>query len=168
MIAAVLLSLLSVAFHEIAHGVAAALLGGRVREFVLGMPPVVRRLGTVRGLTVCVGRYPLGVAVGIEAESLAALSVRRRVAIWLVAPAVSLALAPVFFALGSPLAALITAALGLTNLVPLPPMDGGQALFIALGVSPERRRRVATLTNRALVAGCGLLLVAAAVLWLVL
>lgn len=150
----------SLLLHELAHGAVAHAFGVPVREFLIGMPPVWRRIGRVRGVDIVLGALPIGAAVGLDDEGYYRLGRVRGALVFLAGPAVNLALA-LAFAPFSAAAAYWSLLLGLTNLFPLLPLDGGQALAAALGWSQTRRREAASVGTVALVVFCVVLLAGA-------
>jgi membrane-associated protease RseP (regulator of RpoE activity) len=115
--------------HELAHGLAAAGLGAKVRRLGIGMGPVSRTLGTVRGLEVVLSKYPVGLYVGIDAESHDRLSRPGRLLIAFVGIAYNLAFGAAIVALGGPwYLAKVSFLLAVMNMVPLLPLDGGRAV----------------------------------------
>lgn len=155
---------LSIGLHELAHGAVAHSLGAPVKQVVIGLPPVWRRVATVGGVEIVIGKLPLGLAVGMSGEEFEALPRGDRVLVYLVGIAVNIALTAIFYALDFPLAALISFGLAATNILPIPPMDGGQAAMAALGVSRANRQRANRIGTRLILAG----LVAACVVRLAL
>lgn len=115
--------------HELAHGLAAAALGAKVRRLGLGMGPVVRTLATVRGLEIVLSKYPVGLYVGIDAESHDRLSRPGRLLIAFVGIAYNLAFGAAIVALAGPwYLAKVSFLLAIMNMVPLLPLDGGRAV----------------------------------------
>lgn len=115
--------------HELAHGLAAAGFGAQVRRLGIGMGPVVRTLGTVRGLEVVLSKYPVGLYVGIDAEGHDRLSRPARLMIALAGIGYNLVFGWAILALGgSPELAKVSFLLSAMNMVPLLPLDGGRAV----------------------------------------
>lgn len=146
---------LSIGLHELAHGVVAHSLGAPVKQIVIGLPPVWRRIGSVGGVEIVLGKLPVGLAIGMSGEEFEALPRGDRVLVYLAGIAVNIALTAIFYALDFPFAALISFGLAATNILPIPPMDGGQAAMAVLGVSRADRKRATRIGTR-LILACAL------------
>jgi membrane-associated protease RseP (regulator of RpoE activity) len=131
---AVVLLAAALVFHEMGHWALLRRYGVRVREYWLGLGPVVLRMGSLR-----VGMLPIGAAVVPQAQAYAALEPRQRMYVALAGPAAS-----ALYGMALGLAALaglqtpgmpgllLLAGLNLfiaaLNVLPVPPLDGFQAL----------------------------------------
>lgn len=136
--------------HELAHGVAAAALGAKVRRLGIGMGPVTRTLGTIRGLEVVLSKYPIGLYVGIDAESHDRISRLGRVGIAFAGIAYNLVFGLALLALGLPAYLVkVTFLLAAMNAVPVLPLDGGQAVMPFLDA--KQRARFKSVSSRLLV-----------------
>lgn len=147
MIAYWILIVLAIGLHEFAHGLVASRFGVPVREVLIGLPPVGPRIATLRGVDVRLGKLPLGFAVGMPDEAFYALGRRQAVAVWLAGVAMNAALAGIYWLAGFHAAGLVSLALAAMNLLPVPPLDGGQALLSALGTPLATRERIARVGN---------------------
>lgn len=161
-----LLSLLAVAAHEVAHALVARLFGVRVTAVWIGLPPRFRTVGRVRGVRIEIGKLPLGPGVEVDHGAFQLLSAPRRAAFYLAGPLTSFAVAVPLWAAGAPLAAAISLIVGAVNLLPLPPLDGALALLGCLRVGPNRLAHWSRIGNRILLAVSGLAVAASAISWL--
>lgn len=146
----ILLIALGIVIHELSHSAVAALFGVRTRAVLIGIPPIGRLLFTVRGAPVRLGRYPAGFGVDLDDDAFAQAPRFGQALISLAGPISGIILTPLMWMAGYPMAAIATALLSLTNLIPLPPLDGGMAISFILRVPKERRDRIAARGTRIL------------------
>lgn len=130
---AILLLLSALVIHEMGHWAVLRRYGVGVREFWLGLGPVIAHIGPLR-----VGMLPIGGAVVPHPESYFALSARQRMHVALAGPAASAlygaALAAAALAgleapgmVGLLMLAGLNFFLAGLNILPIPPLDGFQA-----------------------------------------
>jgi membrane-associated protease RseP (regulator of RpoE activity) len=140
--------------HEAAHAVAAELLFGRgsVARFSLGLPPVLFRLFTFRGIDFTIGKLPLGASTGIRRSKYDAATRGARMVVAVSGIAVNLLCFALF-----PLTSFgqLSLALGLFNLLPIPGgFDGGHLIVEILRLDGDRRAKWEGRGRRITVVGC--------------
>jgi len=145
--------------HELGHVLGARLLGIRVAEVGIGLPPRIGALSW-RGFELSLNWIPLGAFVRyhertatLEGSSLGDLPAWQRLIVTLAGPFANLGVAAVALAvettwLGAltPLSvwilsalAFLSIAIGATNLIPIPPLDGSKVLFLTIETARGHR-----------------------------
>lgn len=178
-------------WHELGHLVAARWLRIPVKRIGIGFGPTVWRLASSRETELVLRALPLGMAIGVPGRRDANGRLRRPVShdIWMAAagPLASLSLPLLLFVvlfvaawvgiLGPALsewiigAGLLSVALGVLNLLPLPGLDGGHLLVLAIAqrgwqLSPRRELQMHRVGMQLMIGACLFSLVAQAWQWL--
>ena len=125
--------------HEAAHALAARRVGIVVARFGIGMGPVVRHLGTIRGTAVVISQWPVGAYVGMTRESHDNKTVAQRLYVSFAGVAFNTVLALLLDFAGLPLAAQMNWILAWFNIIPVLPLDGGVALSHVLPTKYHKR-----------------------------
>lgn len=130
----ILLVLSPLLVHEMGHWAMLHRYGVRVQQYWLGLGPAILHIGSLR-----IGMLPIGGAVVPDPEPFHALSARKRMLVALAGPVISLLYALVLWSVwkwfpseqgwkGLQGVSALSAWLAVINIIPVPPLDGFQAL----------------------------------------